>query len=190
MPIFIILVWNLLHFLWVFLFPECFIWGKVCLHFLKLIVPMFYLFLMRNIPSLTSSASVLFPFFLACFVLQLPQDPVSDPGVCVADIKAKLYLYFVLRHRQSPPLPEGKNRASSLFILSLMCYMYDSPLWKIYKNLQGNLCLWIVVFVSFWKNTSVTVFQSLKPSAHLFTQLSKVLKLSKVQEVRQLCSVH
>lgn len=28
--------------------------------------------------------------------------------------------------------------------------------------------------------------QSLKPSVHLFTQLSKVLKLSKVQEVRQL----
>lgn len=28
-----------------------------------------------------------------------------------------------------------------------------------------------------------SVFQSLKPSAHFFTQLSKVLKLSKVQEV-------
>lgn len=35
----------------------------------------------------------------------------------------------------------------------------------------------------------VTFFQSLKPSAHLFTQLSKVLKLSKVQEVRLLCCV-
>lgn len=115
--------------------------GKSLPTFFKLIVPMYYLFLMRNLPSLTSSASVLFPFFPVCFVLQLPQDPVSDPGVCVADIKAKLYLYFVLRHRQSPPLPEGKNRASSLFILSLTCYMYDSPLWKMYKNLQGNLCL-------------------------------------------------
>ena len=42
----------------------------------------------------------------------------------------------------------------------------------------------------FWKITGIKVnvclifFQSLKPSAHLFTQLSKVLKLSKVQEVR------
>lgn len=35
----------------------------------------------------------------------------------------------------------------------------------------------------------VAFFQSLKPSAHLFTQLSKVLKLSKVQEVRLLCCV-
>lgn len=83
---------------------------------------------MRNLPSLTSSASVLFPFLPVFFVLQLPQDPVSDPGVCVADIKAKLYLYFVLRHRQSPPLPEGKSRSSEMFILSLMRYMYNSPL--------------------------------------------------------------
>lgn len=36
----------------------------------------------------------------------------------------------------------------------------------------------------------VTFFQSLKPSVHLFTQLSKVLKLSKVQEVRQSLCVY
>ena len=35
-------------------------------------------------------------------------DSVSDPGVCVADLEAKLYLFSVLRHWQSPALPEGK----------------------------------------------------------------------------------
>lgn len=55
--------------------------------------------------SLLSSSRYLFAF-------QLAQDTVSDPGVCVADIKAKLYLYPVLRHWQSPALPEGKEQMS------------------------------------------------------------------------------
>lgn len=59
----------------------------------------------------SSPASFLFTlsFFSACFAFKLAQDTVSDPGVCVADIKAKLYLYSVLRHWQSPALPEGKE---------------------------------------------------------------------------------
>lgn len=40
---------------------------------------------------------VLFCFFF-CFASQLAQDTVSDPGVCVADIKTKLYLDSLLRH--------------------------------------------------------------------------------------------
>lgn len=36
-------------------------------------------------------------FFSVRFGFQLAQDTVSDSGVCVADIKAKLYRYSVLR---------------------------------------------------------------------------------------------
>lgn len=46
----------------------------------------------------TSFASLLCPLSWVRFLFQLAQDTVSDPGVCVADIKAKLYLYSVLRH--------------------------------------------------------------------------------------------
>ena len=59
----------------------------------------------------SSPASVLFILFSSvCFAFQLAQDTVSDPGVCVADIEAKLYLNSVLRHWQSPTLPEGKEQ--------------------------------------------------------------------------------
>lgn len=34
-------------------------------------------------------------------------DPISDPGVCVADYETKLYLDAVLRHWQSVALSEG-----------------------------------------------------------------------------------
>lgn len=55
--------------------------------------------LVRDLMSYSSPASVLFTlFFSVRFDFQLAQDTVSDPGVCVADIKAELYLYSVLRH--------------------------------------------------------------------------------------------
>lgn len=58
------------------------------------------LFYIDSILYYSSPASVLFSlsFFSVQFAFQLAQDTVSDPGVCVAHIKAKLYRYSVLRH--------------------------------------------------------------------------------------------
>lgn len=72
--------------------------------------------------SYSSPASVLFTlFFSVRFDFQLAQDTVSDPGVCVADIKAELYLYSVLRHWQSPALPEGKEHMPEFRYYYLGC---------------------------------------------------------------------
>lgn len=49
---------------------------------------------------------------------------------------------------------------------------------NVYRRCMKNCIISIVL-----QSCLLTVFQSLKPSAHLFTQLSKVLKLTKVQEV-------
>lgn len=52
----------------------------------------------RDLQSYLALHLPLFFFLASSPPFQLAQDTVSDPGVCVADIKAKLYLYFVLRH--------------------------------------------------------------------------------------------
>lgn len=85
---------------WSFTFLEHFLASHDYLHcFYFLIVACIYFFIV-----------LLHLFSAVCLTLSSDcSDTVSDPGVCVADIKAQLYLYLVLRRWQSSALPKGKN---------------------------------------------------------------------------------
>nr|XP_032644146.1 CCR4-NOT transcription complex subunit 1-like [Chelonoidis abingdonii] len=70
------------------------------------------------------------------------------------------------------------NLDSLSLALSQISYLVDNLTKKNYRASQQEIQHTIRV-----NNSYFILFQSLKPSPHLFAQLSKVIKLSKVQEV-------
>ncbi len=96
-------------------------------------------------------------------------DSVSATRVRVTGDQAKLCVYVVLRHRQS----SSSSKGIWLGVDHLAPHVFLHRLHHFY--VEGS----IVVFLTF----SSSLFQTLRPLSHLFPQLSKVLKLNRVQEV-------